>query len=143
MAEAAGIEPAHAARGDLANRCHTVRRRLQVVNWRKGQDLNLQATSAVVFKTTALPVRLPFQTFSIADWRLPIDYFKRRKRPIKNRQLAIENDLVHVVGTYEVVGRLIYSQVLLLLSHTCEIDLRSQISQLRFQIPDRFVLKNR
>ena len=31
------------------------------VNWRKGQDLNLQATSAVVFKTTALPVRLPFR----------------------------------------------------------------------------------
>ena len=46
LAEAAGIEPAHATRGDLANRCHTVRRRLQVVNWRKGQDLNLQATNA-------------------------------------------------------------------------------------------------
>lgn len=45
LAEAAGIEPAHATRGDLANRCHTVRRRLQV-NWRKGQDLNLQATNA-------------------------------------------------------------------------------------------------
>ena len=29
--------------------------------WRKGQDSNLQATCAVVFKTTALPVRLPFQ----------------------------------------------------------------------------------
>src|SRR5262245_63363827 len=27
--------------------------------WRKGQESNLQATSAVVFGTTALPVRLP------------------------------------------------------------------------------------
>ena len=55
LAEAAGLEPAHAKRGDLANRCHTIRRRLQVVNWRKGQESNLQATSAVVFGTTALP----------------------------------------------------------------------------------------
>jgi hypothetical protein len=29
LAEAAGLEPAHAVRGDLANRCHTVRRRLR------------------------------------------------------------------------------------------------------------------
>src|SRR6059036_2301947 len=29
LAEAAGVEPAHAMRGDLANRCHTIRRRLQ------------------------------------------------------------------------------------------------------------------
>jgi hypothetical protein len=29
MAEAAGLEPAHAMRVDLANRCHTIRRRLQ------------------------------------------------------------------------------------------------------------------
>ena len=29
LAEAAGVEPAHATRGDLANRCHTVRRRLR------------------------------------------------------------------------------------------------------------------
>ena len=28
LAEAAGVEPARALRGDLANRCHTVRRRL-------------------------------------------------------------------------------------------------------------------
>ena len=46
LAEAAGLEPAHAKRGDLANRCHTVRRRLQIVNWRKGQDSNPQATNA-------------------------------------------------------------------------------------------------
>ena len=32
LAEAAGLEPAHAMRGDLANRCHTIRRRLQLVN---------------------------------------------------------------------------------------------------------------
>lgn len=29
LAEAAGLEPAHAMRGDLANRCHTIRRRLR------------------------------------------------------------------------------------------------------------------
>jgi len=34
----------------------------------------------------------------IADWRLPIDYSKRRERPIENRQLAIDNELVHVIG---------------------------------------------
>jgi hypothetical protein len=28
LAEATGVEPAHDERGDLANRCHTVRRRL-------------------------------------------------------------------------------------------------------------------
>src|SRR5713226_875503 len=38
LAEATGVEPAHAKRGDLANRCHTVRRRLQLMNWRKGQE---------------------------------------------------------------------------------------------------------
>ena len=32
LAEAAGLEPAHAKRGDLANRCHTVRRRLQLIS---------------------------------------------------------------------------------------------------------------
>ena len=32
VAEAAGLEPAHAMRGDLANRCHTIRRRLQLMN---------------------------------------------------------------------------------------------------------------
>ena len=29
LAEAAGVEPARAMRGDLANRCHTIRRRLR------------------------------------------------------------------------------------------------------------------
>ena len=62
LAEAAGVEPARALRDGLANRCHTVRRRLrEILDWRKGQDSNPQALSAVVFGTTALPVRLPFQ----------------------------------------------------------------------------------
>jgi hypothetical protein len=81
MAEATGLEPAHAMRGDLANRCPTIRRRL---HWRKGQESNLQALRAVVFRTTALPVRLPFR------------------------------ELVHVVGlapTKDIEVRLIYSQV--------------------------------
>ena len=75
LAEAAGLEPARALRGDLANRCHTVRRRLlrfwiadfglridirpiifvsksafriqqSSIGWRKGQESNLQATNA-------------------------------------------------------------------------------------------------
>ena len=29
LAEATGVEPAHAMRGDLADRCHTIRRRLR------------------------------------------------------------------------------------------------------------------
>ena len=60
LAEAAGLEPAHAVRGDLANRCHTIRRRLQ----RLAEGTGLEPASdkcAVVFGTTALPVRLPFQ----------------------------------------------------------------------------------
>ena len=73
LAEAAGLEPAHALRGDLANRCHTVRRRLL----RLAEGTGLEPASdkcAVVFGTTALPVRLPFQRrisdyeFRIADW---------------------------------------------------------------------------
>ncbi len=60
LAEAAGLEPAHAMRGGLANRCHTVRRRLR--NLAEGTGLEpASAKCAVVFKTTALPVRLPFQ----------------------------------------------------------------------------------
>lgn len=59
MAEAAGVEPAHAMRGDLANRCHTIRRRLR----RMAEGTGLEPASdrcAVVFRTTALPIRLPF-----------------------------------------------------------------------------------
>ena len=51
---------------------------------------------AVVFGTTALPVRLPFRTFPIFNCRLPID--SESERPIGNHQLAIGNELVHVVG---------------------------------------------
>src|SRR6266446_10953758 len=90
LAEAAGLEPAHAKRGDLANRCHTVRRRLQVVNWRKGQESNLQATSAVVFGTTALPVRLPFQR-RISDCEFRIADLCRTARMIARFQFEIRN----------------------------------------------------
>jgi hypothetical protein len=40
--------------------------------WRKGQESNLQATErAVVFKTTALPVRLPFRKeFQISKFQI-------------------------------------------------------------------------
>src|SRR5262249_55169699 len=60
LAEAAGVEPAHAMRGDLANRCHTIRRRLR----RLAEGTGLEPASAefaVVFRTTALPVRVPFR----------------------------------------------------------------------------------
>ena len=95
LAEATGVEPAHAMRGDLANRCHTVRRRLH----RLAEGTGVEPASdkcAVVFGTTALPVRLPFRTFPIFNCRLPID--SESGRPIGNRQLAIGNELVHVVG---------------------------------------------
>ena len=49
---------AHAMRGDLANRCHTIRRRLQFGGRDRTRTRKRQC--AVVFKTTALPVRLPF-----------------------------------------------------------------------------------
>ena len=61
LAEATGVEPAHAMRGDLANRCHTLRRRLHN-DLAEGTGLEPASDKcAVVFKTTALPVRLPFQ----------------------------------------------------------------------------------
>ncbi len=67
LAEATGLEPARALRGDLANRCHTVRRRLQ--NCFSQEEALEEGTGvepasdkrAVVFGTTALPVRLPFR----------------------------------------------------------------------------------
>ena len=77
LAEATGVEPAHAMRGDLANRCHTVRRRLQ--NCFSQEEVLEEGTGvepasdkrAVVFGTTALPVRLPFQK-GISDCELRI-----------------------------------------------------------------------
>ena len=66
LAEATGVEPARAMRGDLANRCHTVRRRLH----RLAEGTGLEPASdkcAVVFGTTALPVRLPFRNFDCDD----------------------------------------------------------------------------
>ena len=73
LAEAAGVEPAHAMRGDLANRCHAVRRRLQHFNLAEGTGVEpASGKCAVVFETTALPVRLPFRRFRIADFGLRI-----------------------------------------------------------------------
>ena len=47
LAEAAGVEPAHATRDGLANRCHTVRRRLR--NWRKARESNPTRTKPPQF----------------------------------------------------------------------------------------------
>ena len=58
LAEATGLEPAGALRGGLANRCHTIRRRLQkcfsLRVWRKGQESNLQATMRGSFQDYCL-----------------------------------------------------------------------------------------
>jgi hypothetical protein len=60
LAEAAGLEPAHAVRGDLANRCHTVRRRLR--DWRKVKESNPRdVLLGLVFKTSCAPPRATFQ----------------------------------------------------------------------------------
>src|SRR6267378_460707 len=94
---------------------------------------------AVVFETTALPVRLPFQEeFRIADFgfrssRLALCSGLAGTLGFEPRISILETDglpvslhpsrrLVHVVGlapTKDNEVRLIYSQVLLLLSHTC------------------------
>src|SRR3989442_7796582 len=118
LAEAAGLEPAHAMRGDLVpthRDCHTIRRRLLKDCppataggsdiWRKGQDSNLQATSAVVFGTTALPVRLPFQekqrslVFVLWTLKLRNPYVQIRARESKSEDQSTKFFfLVHVVG---------------------------------------------
>lgn len=73
LAEAAGVEPAHAMRGDLANRCHTIRRRLRkdmphplppvvLTIWRKVKESNPRdALLGLVFKTSCAPPRATFQ----------------------------------------------------------------------------------
>src|ERR1051325_5410250 len=38
LAEATGVEPAHAMRGDLANRCPTIRRRLRATKQMKAES---------------------------------------------------------------------------------------------------------
>ena len=114
LAEATGLEAARALRGDLANRCHTVRRRLQ--NCFSQEEVLEEGTGvepasdkcAVVFGTTALPVRLPFQEeFRIANCGFRICSWLFALGPLPFAVLANS-------------GRLIYSQVLLLLSHTCK-----------------------
>ena len=111
--------------------------------WRKVKELNPRdVLLGLVFKTSCAPPRATFQNLAGTPGFEPrISGLESDGLP-----LAYAPKIPGACGrtrTYEVVGRLIYSQVLLLLSHTCEIDLRSQISQLRFQIPDRLVLKNR
>ena len=141
LAEAAGLEPAHAMRGDLANRCHTIRRRLQIVHplppvvltiWRKVKESNPRdVLLGLVFKTSCAPPRATFQHLAGTPGFEPrISGLESDGLP-----LAYAPSTPGACGrtrTYEVVRRLIYSQVLLLLSHTCE-----GISDLKFQIPDQ------
>ncbi len=120
-------------RGDLANRCHTIRRRLRVIldfgiriaDFEKSiciphsaiinrlaEGTGLEPASdkcAVVFGTTALPVRLPFQR-RISDCELRISdlcfvldgfalsslHFAQRwlGRPDLNRESRVWNPMV-------------------------------------------------
>ena len=72
LAEAAGVEPAHAMRGDLANRCHTIRRRLRktaLLDIAGGSDILAEGEGVepsrlllgLVFKTSCAPPRATFQ----------------------------------------------------------------------------------
>ena len=141
LAEATGLEPAYAMRGDLANRCHTIRRRLH----RLAEGTGLEPASdkcAVVFGTTALPVRLPFQEILICEFEIRLagtPGFEPRISGLESDGLPLayapKEFLVHVVGlapTKDNQVRLIYSQVLLLLSHTCTFGI--QISNLACKI---------
>ena len=70
--------------GGLARRCHTIRRRLH----RLAEGTGLEPASdkcAVVFGTTALPVRLPFRKSSIVSWL---------GRPDLNRKSRVWNPMV-------------------------------------------------
>src|SRR5262245_36801122 len=90
--------------------------------WRKGQDSNLQGSSPVVFKTTALPVRLPFRRKT--NFVLCTLFFVRflqkfksqnQKQSTKNKVLSTFLLVVHAVGlepTKFTEKPLIYSQVL-------------------------------
>lgn len=109
-------------RGDLANRCHTIRRRLH----RMAEGTGLEPASdkrAVVFKTTALPVRLPFhEIFKVAGTLR----FELRMSILETGGLPVS---LHPCNRFGACGRtrtyeghdvrLIYSQVPLLLGHTC------------------------
>jgi hypothetical protein len=149
LAEAAGLEPAHAMRGDLANRCHTIRRRLRKLpaRFRRRSDILAEGEGVepsrlllgLVFKTSCAPPRATFQVVAGTPGFEPrISGLESDGLPVSLRP----NESSGACGrtrTYEVVRGLIYRQVLLLLSHTCGLKFRnshfkSQISNLRSQI---------
>src|SRR5438132_6159224 len=141
LAEAAGVEPAHAMRGDLANRCHTIRRRLH----RLAEGTGLEPASdkcAVVFKTTALPVRLPFQEILICEFEIRMagtPGFEPRISGFESDGLPLSlrpnKSLVHVVGLAPTKD----NQVRLILqsgAFAAQPHMQMEISDLKFQIPD-------
>jgi hypothetical protein len=130
LAEAAGLEPAHAMRGDLANRCHTVRRRLRKTcppATAGGSDNLAEGEGVEPSRRIARP---GFQDQLRANARhLPnlagTPGFEPRISGLESDGLPLayapREFLVHVVGlapTKDNQVRLIYSQVPLLLSHT-------------------------
>gem|GEM_PF-4666039 len=123
LAEAAGVEPAHATRGGLADRCHTVRRRLQI--WRRVQESNPQDLSpGLVFRTSCQPTQHypPFAKFGRSTTIRTQTFGVGIRRAKTVDTMLPGKNLVHVVGlapTKDNQVRLIYSQVPLLLSHTC------------------------
>src|SRR5438128_3693832 len=88
-------------RGDLANRCHTVRRRLQL---ELAEGTGLEPASdkcAVVFGTTALPVRLPFQEeFRISNCGMRICFIEQSFK-IRNPKSEILSGACGRTRTYE------------------------------------------
>ena len=141
LAEAAGVEPAHAMRGDLANRCHTIRRRLH----RLAEGTGLEPASdkcAVVFKTTALPVRLPFQKqndlwssfLNFETFRTQMGEPSTRIKVLRSKYKVLPLGACDRTRTYEVVGRLISKEG----AFAAQPHMRNEISNFKFEDSKRF-----
>ena len=65
------------------------------MNWRKGQESNLQATSAVVFGTTALPVRLPFRETDEGREIQSREHTSRHTSPVMANSRTLAKHRVH------------------------------------------------
>ena len=118
LAEAAGIEPAHAKRGDLANRCHTVRRRLQRLSdmlqlvAQSGRKTSSPENDKLKFVGHEYQLGYPSKTFPIAHCRLSIQQVGRSTNwQIGNWQSAMFCSATHA-----------------------RMEFRFQVSHARFQI---------
>ena len=121
-------------RGDLANRCHTVRRRLHRLAEGEGVEPSRRiARPGFQDQLRATARHLP-NLAGTPGFEPRISGLESDGLPVSLRRKKF---LVHVLGlapTKDNQVRLIYSQVLFLLSHTCEMEFRFQISRARFQV---------